>query len=988
MYILLPPAEAQGVSPAQIPQMDLTRRKGNDQIPRDQSPDPSFWIQLSSEPHPHRTSTPAQHSSTLQEFTPFFGPRIFKADPRLPFCNINWIFFLHFLQNNWTEGKMNFLNIFCTILCVSNSLGSPISISPDLLQNQLRFPYGINFKFNGMVHQNLDRVWIVTKFPLPKWEDIKWDKEMEWNDNCTLLKESERNEYKEKLQTMCTEIRPRMKKIREENMKIKEELHQLVIRDLYDALPGLWPESGREPRGLGTLIIGGLFTVATEVVSSFMRRKRERMIQKALVKLQKQNKYALNRVKQMENDFMLYGEYNIQTLEGIMKAIGNLSQTDTNIYKVMNRYQIWKDYYGMQNYPMFGYKLEEYFKFQERKHIDIYRRLIEEYRKVIRATETLSKGYLPPELITIRKLREITQEVTRMLSEKHPTYTLALDRLSHYYDMKLVTFQLDPKSHSLIITFPVFIKEFHEDKMALYEIETVHVPIQDKNTKADSYTKVKTSKPYIAINNEFYIQLRIQELRMCKRINFEYYCEELFVVKHMSKPCCESALFFQLRDNIIKRNCEFEYFFNKTIMPSVLDGGSQIILANFLTKKRIICTNNHNLAAPLPSHAYVMINRSLLCNCKIESEMTHILKTLGACDGTHQSKQAMLFTINMAFQLHFKEDFNSSLPKLLPENITLQENAYPLSLTNLKDLRTNNAPQTLKDLMTDMKRRRQMLDKLNPDKQAKTWDYISTHSKNKNNSDFFQFLDDEEDEHEFLEKNESKIFTFAASCAAVLTFIALIILICKFKKLKTFAYSVALYKLPKLSAEPLLSPQGAINFTAQLLTDTSQQEKVLCYNPTLTAIMTIVTAIGAVLYLYSLIRKMTWCKGYKFTNNCSLFLFVVKDDRFIPIKLTSFQGHLMMIKLQGFLRLHDVTLNSNILWDTIQINWENAHILIAEKEHNMPTNICLPLTDKIKTKYIFNQNNPSFMFMVKQGQTWYNLQSHTIQRDPSIHGDL
>ena len=64
--------------------------------------------------------------------------------------------------------------------------------------------------------------------------------------------------------------------------------------------------------------------------------------------------------------------------------------------------------------------------------------------------------------------------------------------------------------------------------MTLYELETVKVPITDTNLAANSYTEVETSKPYIAFNNDYYIQLHIPELHMCKQIWHSYYCEELF----------------------------------------------------------------------------------------------------------------------------------------------------------------------------------------------------------------------------------------------------------------------------------------------------------------------------------------------------------------------------------------------------------------------------------------------------------------------------
>ena len=35
-------------------------------------------------------------------------------------------------------------------------------------KNKLNFGYGVNFKFNGEIHNNLDRVWVVQRFNLPQ----------------------------------------------------------------------------------------------------------------------------------------------------------------------------------------------------------------------------------------------------------------------------------------------------------------------------------------------------------------------------------------------------------------------------------------------------------------------------------------------------------------------------------------------------------------------------------------------------------------------------------------------------------------------------------------------------------------------------------------------------------------------------------------------------------------------------------------------------
>ena len=76
----------------------------------------------------------------------------------------------------------------------------------------------------------------------------------------------------------------------------------------------------------------------------------------------------------------------------------------------------------------------------------------------------------------------------------YPDYVLAAKHISHYRDMKMVTFSVDQQAHSLIVTFPAFIKNYKQPPLSLYEVETVPVPIIDKNVKANSYSKVRIEK--------------------------------------------------------------------------------------------------------------------------------------------------------------------------------------------------------------------------------------------------------------------------------------------------------------------------------------------------------------------------------------------------------------------------------------------------------------------------------------------------------------
>ena len=76
----------------------------------------------------------------------------------------------------------------------------------------------------------------------------------------------------------------------------------------------------------------------------------------------------------------------------------------------------------------------------------------------------------------------------------------------------------------MIVTFSVFIKDFKQLSLSLFEIETVPVPISDKKRQADSYSQVRIHKSYIAAGMDYYIQIRMTEMLMCKSIGYIYYC--------------------------------------------------------------------------------------------------------------------------------------------------------------------------------------------------------------------------------------------------------------------------------------------------------------------------------------------------------------------------------------------------------------------------------------------------------------------------------
>ena len=166
-----------------------------------------------------------------------------------------------------------------------------------------------------------------------------------------------------------------------------------------------------------------------------------------------------------------------------------------------------------------------------------------------------------------------------------------------------------------------------------------------------------------------------------KKIGNEFYCEELFVDKHKSSYSYESAIHFNLTTDIIRNNCNLDFYYNKTdVTPTVLDGGDEIILAYWPNDKHIICNINNDIPVKIPGHPYVLVNRSILCNCGIEADNHHLLESVAACD-KKLTKLTMYFTINLSNYLDLLQNFMEWLT--LTRHRTCYEQPLPVYLNIL-----------------------------------------------------------------------------------------------------------------------------------------------------------------------------------------------------------------------------------------------------------------------------------------------------------------
>ena len=427
-----------------------------------------------------------------------------------------------------------------------------------------------------MLTHSFDRFYVVTKFEMPKINDLKLTT-FTFDFACKHLM-SDRI-FMQKYMKHCQRIVPYVRLYQKQVQYYNQTAYEILQDEIDFILPTL-NEPNRKKRFLSAV----LGTVASKVVglafkgiSSFLHHKRQKALNKAIKQINEIQDTEHNRIYHLEDTMIMYSKYNSDTLTNLIDMVHrmhNLTSLKERLF--VGKVNDWLKQQLTCHNDKHSYSITTllFLRTIKAKYVRMYERFINELKTYSQAIQVLYKGYLPITLIAPSKLETMLQQVKTVLAKTNKNYDLVLKRLYLYYDMKLVTFGID-QDKNLIIQFPVFVAPYMQARLTLYQVETVPVLILDMNDKADSYTQLKMIKPYIALNDETYISLRSQELNTCKRIGYEYFCEELFVVKSKHKFNCASAVYFNLNHEI-KQICNFDYHFNKTdITPSMLDGGQK-----------------------------------------------------------------------------------------------------------------------------------------------------------------------------------------------------------------------------------------------------------------------------------------------------------------------------------------------------------------------------------------------------------------------------
>ena len=259
-----------------------------------------------------------------------------------------------------------------------------------------------------------------------------------------------------------------------------------------------------QKRQIISALISGFIGLAFECISSFLQHKREKALQQAMHTMNKRVNIERNRVFHLEDSMIMYGIYNVDTLEKLIQMVHKMNNRSVwfeRLYAghVNKWFELYSSSQGANYYAIHSLL---YLRTIQEKYIKMYERFVNQLKEYSRAIRILSKGYLPISLLLPSKLAKILHEVKQVLLKTNKNYGLVIKGMYKYYDMKLVTFGID-QNRNLIIQFPVFVQPYMQKPLTLYQIETNLVPILDMNKRADSYTWIRIDKPKYCFKSRY-----------------------------------------------------------------------------------------------------------------------------------------------------------------------------------------------------------------------------------------------------------------------------------------------------------------------------------------------------------------------------------------------------------------------------------------------------------------------------------------------------
>ena len=171
----------------------------------------------------------------------------------------------------------------------------------------------------------------------------------------------------------------------------------------------LLPQISRQKCGIITTLVSGFIGLAYEGISSFLQWKCENALQKVVHAMSNQASIQCNKLIKLDNTMLMYGIYNVETLEKLINTVQEIHNVTSSHEKLFAGEHnptlfrlLYMDALGIQQCAINSLL---FLRVIQDKYISLNRELITQLHLYVSAIRVLAKGYLPTTLLTPRKLQ-------------------------------------------------------------------------------------------------------------------------------------------------------------------------------------------------------------------------------------------------------------------------------------------------------------------------------------------------------------------------------------------------------------------------------------------------------------------------------------------------------------------------------------------------------------------------------------------------------
>ena len=198
---------------------------------------------------------------------------------------------------------------------------------------------------------------------------------------------------------------------------------------------------------------------------------------------------------------------------------------------------------------------------------------------------------------------------------------------------------------------------------------------------------------------------------------------------------------------------------------------------------------------------------------------------------------------------------------------------------------------------------------------------------------------------------------FISAIISLLATTLTVYLLCKLKKLQMLIASLGLHQVKEVG--------------------TVTQKEINSECRTLAYIGIVLTILGLVMVTILHYRKSKFCRGHMISNAAKIMVFISVVQNYIPIKLCKTEGSIHLFKITGTLKAENIKLNTNYIWNTLEIDRKEVTVTFNDNKVNLPGVVTIKLQDKIKVRHLMRREPLLFHLMLKQGITWFTVATGT-----------